>query len=162
MEKLLSRLPRHVIALLSIAAGLQSGCSSATPAPGSEGDTPRAIAPSVTGPAASTAAAQGVASDIPPASTATAVVDPTHALITGTITGPDGLPVSDVAVTILEGTSLWPALATFSSAAGEYQWLVDPGTYTLQAEREGYASAQGEITAVAGEPAVLDITLARP
>jgi hypothetical protein len=78
------------------------------------------------------------------------------------VTDADGNPIADVSIVIVEGTSPWPEMATYSSAAGVYQWLVDAGTYTLEASRDGYTPARGEITVVAGAEAVLDLTLPPP
>jgi hypothetical protein len=51
-------------------------------------------------------------------------------------------------------------MAAFTAADGTYSWIVEPGTYTFEANRDGYASARGEVTVAAGEQIELDLTMA--
>jgi hypothetical protein len=86
----------------------------------------------------------------------------TRGIIKGTVLDSSGTPVADAAVVIVEGTSPWPEMATFSSASGGYQWLVEAGTYTLEASRDGVGVGRGEITVGPGAEATLELRLSAP
>jgi hypothetical protein len=53
-------------------------------------------------------------------------------------------------------------MAVFTDATGAYVWSVPPGTYTLEASRDGYAPQQGEVTVDGGSRVTLDFQLAAP
>jgi hypothetical protein len=129
--------------------------------PAAEGTPATGAAVDVAAPAAVTTGQIPTAA-APETVEATSAAVATRGLIKGTVSDAAGSPISDVAIVIVEGTSPWPEMATYSSAAGAYQWLVDAGTYTLEASRDGYASARGEVTVVAGQETVLDLTLSAP
>jgi hypothetical protein len=50
-------------------------------------------------------------------------------------------------------------MAAFTAADGSFQWILGPGTYTLEAYRDGFAPATGEVTVEAGQQVELDLTL---
>jgi hypothetical protein len=83
-----------------------------------------------------------------------------HGLIRGRVTGPDGAPVGDATVVIVDGSAPGPEMAAFTSAAGEYLWLVDAGEYTLEASRDGVGTARGTVTTYPGREVRLDLQLA--
>ncbi|HEX8848064.1 MAG TPA: TonB-dependent receptor plug domain-containing protein, partial [Gemmatimonadaceae bacterium] len=74
--------------------------------------------------------------------------------ITGTISA-QGAPLSDVRVTLV-GTTL----GAVSGTDGRYSIVgVNPGTYSVRAQRIGYAPQARSVTVVAGQPATADFQL---
>jgi hypothetical protein len=80
-------------------------------------------------------------------------------MVTGNVLDPDGNPVANATVTITAGTAPYPEMAAFTSVDGWYQWILSPGTYTLEANRDGFAPSAKEITVGPGDDVQLDLTL---
>ena len=150
--------------LLALMALHMSGCSGAEPTPGP------AVAPVVTDDASANLVATKLAvtpvdAGVPAQATtgSTAQSGPTHApssgIVKGVVTDTSGAPVASAAVAVVAGTAPYPEMAAFTAADGSYRWILGPGTYTLEAHREGFATASGEFTLEAGQEVQLDLTL---
>jgi hypothetical protein len=138
------------------------GCSSPTPAehPATSG----AAGGGATGSQEATPALTVIAPQPPPLAarpTETATSTPATQ-IAGTVQDADGKPLVDVSVVIVSGSSPVPAMAIFTDAFGHYIWPVAPGTYTLEASRDGYVSQRQEATVDAGMTATADFELGTP
>ena len=75
-------------------------------------------------------------------------------IITGTVRGPDGLPLQGASVTV-QGS---PRGATTNNA-GSYSLTLNAGTHTVVASFVGYGSAQQAVTLRGGETQTLNFTL---
>jgi hypothetical protein len=79
----------------------------------------------------------------------------------GTITLEDGNPVSGVMVTLTAGKVVGATKTTITNAEGKYRFVgLPPGTYTLSAALEGFASAkQTDIKVGVTKTLTIDLTL---
>jgi hypothetical protein len=85
---------------------------------------------------------------------------PARTLISGIITGPDGAPVVDAAVTVSSESVPMPQMAVFTDSQGSFTWLIpQPGDYTVTVIRDGFADATAEVTVAAGVTATLELQL---
>ncbi len=81
--------------------------------------------------------------------------------IAGVVTDTQGQPIVDVAIAVVESDRPVPAMAPFTDAQGQYLWRLGPGTYTLEAYRDGYRPARQTIRVEEGQVAKLDFRLER-
>jgi len=167
----------HVVPLVLLAAGVAlAGCSSAAapvsvpssaPPPDSPTVAPRSAPTAEGAPAGEPAGATGTAfavTDKEPTSTAEATpvsTAPPRPTITGLVRDANGEGLVDVTVALVEGSVPVPNMAVFTDAEGRYSWTVRPGTYTVEAYRDGYAAKRSEVTVGEGETAEVDFTLER-
>lgn len=84
-------------------------------------------------------------------------------LLTGTVIGPGGLPLSDAAVHFLDGPVPLPGVAQLTSDDGRFGLAAPaPGTYRLRVDAPGFG-ARTVTVHVRDEPEIVrDIHLAPP
>lgn len=85
-----------------------------------------------------------------------AAVAQVRGTISGTVTGPDGAPLSGALVLVIDVQR-----DTSTGRDGTYNLRVAPGTYSLLATVSGYEAAEKWVTVAADETATVDFTLAR-
>lgn len=81
--------------------------------------------------------------------------------IEGTVTGPEGGPVSGMRVAIVRGTSSYPEMAPETDDEGHYNLSgITPGTYDVAAyDSDGETAVLDSVVVQSGETATLDLTV---
>jgi hypothetical protein len=81
--------------------------------------------------------------------------------IEGTVTGPEGGPVSGMRVAIVRGTASYPEIAPETDDEGHYNLSgITPGTYDVAAyDSDGETAALESVVVQSGETATLDLTV---
>jgi hypothetical protein len=161
---------RLIGAAVLVGSALLGGCSSPTPkavapAVGTPGQSvpsgatgavvPGAAQPAVPAAVGSPALASGTAITTP----SVTATRPPATKIVGHVVGPDGKPLVDVAVAMVSGSAPVAPMAIFTDATGKYEWPTEPGTFQLQAYRDGYVTGEKEVKVGAGETVTADFTL---
>jgi hypothetical protein len=161
-----SRVPptQQVPAAILLAAGLVLAGCRATQAPGT------VPVPVVPGANLATPVPANIGTPVPPPGLiATPTGTPTTVAptvvvtqIKGRVTDANGDPVVDVSLAVVESPMPMPQIAVFTDANGEYTWYVKPGTFTLEAYRDGYVTQRQEVTVAEGQTATADFRLEVP
>jgi hypothetical protein len=134
--------------MLSLMIMLSSCVQVPTPSP--EGQLPSTTIPAST-PEGSVSSDDPVL-QTPPAAQGTGQV-------IGTVTYPDGTPAVEVAIFVVQGTGEFSEMAIFTNAEGIYRWVLPTGDYVLQAAKDGYQIANGNVSIRTGETRTLDFQL---
>jgi hypothetical protein len=147
----------RLVFVVGSAAAL-AGCGRGeSPRPTAATLNPTATAVAGTPPAAAT---NTPAPPAPPSAEPTPAVTSSQGIVDGTVTDAAGKPLYDVTVIVLEGTGRFAQYAVYTDAEGRYRWPLPAGTYTLEASRPGYVTAEVEAIVTAGVTTTLNIALA--